>query len=92
MKCEKCGKEWSARVYYIHIKDCNAEPVTETKEPIKVIEHEIIETVSEEIEIPNIDLTKPMIIQELKRKEIPHNGRDKKEDLLKILNDSKEAV
>jgi len=41
----------------------------------------------EQIESIETDLTKPLIMSELRRKDIPFNPRDKKEVLLTILNE-----
>ncbi|MCP4585905.1 hypothetical protein [Pseudoalteromonas sp.] len=79
MICEKCGKDWSYKVYRIHIQRC-AGKLLETPTAIEPEE-----------EHDNLDFTKPLVIQELRRKEIPHNPRDKKEVLLKILEENKEA-
>jgi hypothetical protein len=80
MKCRYCGISLSFSVLKIHELWCKDQNngVPKIKEKIENIQNET-------------DLTKGLILQELKRKDIPHNPRDKKEVLLQILNESKEA-
>ncbi len=85
MKCKKCGREVSATVLPLHMNRCNA-----VNEKIEQKETIIVNTVSDEIEIPALKLTKPMIVQELKRKGIKYDIREKKEALLQLLDDNKE--
>ena len=92
MKCANCGNEMSDRVYFVHIKVCEQRMKERggKAEKIKEITKETTENI-ESVNTDNVEITKGLILQELKRKEIPHNPRDKKEVLLNILNESKEA-
>ncbi len=80
MKCEKCGKEWSASVYQIHRNIC--------KGTIVVIEEKKPKRSRKD---PEVDIQRGLLKAELDRKGIKYHANAKYDYLLKLVNESKEA-
>ncbi len=79
MICDKCGKDFSESVYRIHVKSCNPEtPVEDKKKRSK--------------KDPEIDIQRGLLKAELDRKGIKYHANAKYNYLLKLVEESKEAV
>ncbi len=86
MKCEFCGIELTSKIYKIHVGICRERHAT--KEPIKTA------TKKEELKAvePDPKIQRGLMKAELDAKGISYHANAKNDYLMKLINESKEAV